>query len=196
MKLIILDRDGTINVDRDDFVKSADEWIPLEGALDAIAKLNQAGYTIAVATNQSGLGRGLYGIAELNAMHNKMQRLLKTAGGRIDSIFFCPHDPTATGKTGESPCTCRKPLAGLFEQIRDRYGVDLRQVPTVGDALRDMQAGSSVGCPTHLVRTGKSQLKVPDGLPAGTLVHADLMAFADWLVTSPKKSLQDSSTNT
>jgi D-glycero-D-manno-heptose 1,7-bisphosphate phosphatase len=196
MKLIILDRDGTINVDRDDFVKSADEWLPLEGALDAIAKLNQAGYTIAVATNQSGLGRGLYGIAELNAMHNKMQRLLKTAGGRIDSIFFCPHDPTATDTTGESPCTCRKPLTGLFEQIRDRYGVDLRQVPTVGDALRDMQAGSKAGCPTHLVRTGKSQFKIPDGLPVGTVVHADLMAFADWLLATTHNSLQNSPQNT
>jgi D-glycero-D-manno-heptose 1,7-bisphosphate phosphatase len=181
MKLIILDRDGTINMDRDDYVKSADEWLPLDGALEAIAKLNQAGYTIAVATNQSGLGRGLYSMKELNAMHDKMQRLLKMVGGRVDSIFFCPHNP----ESDEEACTCRKPQPGLFEQIRDRYGVDLSSVHTVGDTLRDLQAGSAVGCPTHLVRTGKSQFKVPNGLPEGTLIHTDLMAFADWLLSSP-----------
>jgi D-glycero-D-manno-heptose 1,7-bisphosphate phosphatase len=181
MKLIILDRDGTINVDRDDFVKSAGEWLPLPGALEAIAKLNQAGYTITLATNQSGLGRGMYGIAELNAMHSKMQRLLKEVGGRVDSIFFCPHDPTSSEQIA-APCTCRKPLPGLFEQIRDRYGVDMKQVPTVGDTLRDMQAGIAAGCPTHLVRTGKSEKTLPAGLPAGTLIYTDLMAFADWIL--------------
>lgn len=181
MKLLILDRDGTINVDRDDYVKSADEWLPLPNALEAIAKLNQAGYTITVATNQSGLGRGLYSIAQLNDMHSKMQRLLKAVGGRVDSIFFCPHDPTSADQITES-CRCRKPLPGLFEQIRDRYGVNMAQVPTVGDTLRDLQAGSSVGCPTHLVRTGKSEKTVPEGLPAGTVIHTDLMAFADWIL--------------
>ena len=180
MKLIILDRDGTINHDRDDYVKSADEWLPLDGALEAIAKLNQAGYTIAVATNQSGIGRGLYDMAALNAMHDKMHRLLREAGGRVDSIFFCPHNPESDAEA----CNCRKPLPGLFEQIRDRYGVDMTNVPTVGDTLRDLQAGSSVGCPTHLVRTGKSQLKVPSNLPEGTNIHADLMAFADWAIAN------------
>lgn len=182
MKLIILDRDGTINVDRDDYVKSADEWVPLPNALEAIAKLNQAGYTIALATNQSGLGRGIYGITELNEMHSKMQRLLKEVGGRIDSIFFCPHNPTSAEQIA-APCTCRKPLPGLFEQIQSRYGADMTQVHTAGDTLRDMQAGSAVGCPTHLVRTGKSEKTVPTGLPAGTVIHSDLMAFADWIVT-------------
>lgn len=176
MKIVILDRDGTINVDRDDYVKSAEEWIPMPNALEAVAKLNQAGFTVVLATNQSGLGRGIYNMAALNAIHDKMQRLLKAVGGRIDSIFFCPHSPD------EAPCTCRKPLPGLFEQIRDRYGVEMKQVPTVGDALRDLQAGSAVGCPTHLVRTGKSQLTIPDGLPHGTLVHPDLMAFAQHLI--------------
>ncbi len=179
MKLIILDRDGTINHDRDDYVKSADEWQPLGGALEAIAKLNQAGYTIAVATNQSGIGRGLYDMAALNAMHDKMHRLLREAGGRVDAIFFCPHNP----ESGAAACNCRKPLPGLFEQIRDRYGVDMTTVPSVGDTLRDLQAGALVGCPTHLVRTGKSQLKVPSNLPEGTQIHADLMAFADWMLS-------------
>jgi D-glycero-D-manno-heptose 1,7-bisphosphate phosphatase len=178
MKLIILDRDGTINADRGDYVKSADEWLPLPNALEAIAKLNQAGFTVTLATNQSGLGRGLYGMAELNAMHSKMQRLLREVGGRIDSIFFCPHDPTVES------CNCRKPLPGLFEQIRERYGVDMKAVHTAGDTLRDLQAGAALGCPVHLVRTGKSQFKTPDGLPAGTLVHTDLMAFADWVITN------------
>ncbi len=176
IKLVILDRDGTINHDRDDYVKSADEWLPLDGALDAIAKLNQAGYTAVVATNQSGLGRGLYGMTELNAMHDKMQRLLKDAGGRIDAIFFCPHNPEV------ERCDCRKPLPGLFEQIRERYGVDMSHVHSVGDTLRDLQAASAAGCPTHLVRTGKSQAAAPASLPANTVVHRDLMAFADWLI--------------
>lgn len=179
MKLIILDRDGTINVDRDDYVKSKDEWEPLPNALEAIAKLSQAGYTLTVATNQSGLGRGLYGITALNEMHSKMHRMLREVGGRIDSIFFCPHDPTSS----DAPCNCRKPGPGLFEQIKERYGVDMRSVPTVGDTLRDLQAGHAIGCPTHLVRTGKSEHHIPDHLPAGTVVHSDLMAFADWIVT-------------
>jgi D-glycero-D-manno-heptose 1,7-bisphosphate phosphatase len=178
MKLVILDRDGTINHDRDDYVKSADEWLPLDGALEAIAKLNHTGYTVVVATNQSGIGRGLYGMAELNAMHEKMNRLLKQVGGRVDSIFFCPHDPTAES------CNCRKPLPGLFEQIRDRYGADMTKVHSVGDTLRDLQAGAAVGCPTHLVRTGKSAHRVPSHLPAGTVIHIDLMAFADWVIAS------------
>jgi D-glycero-D-manno-heptose 1,7-bisphosphate phosphatase len=178
MKLVILDRDGTINHDRDDYVKSADEWLPLDGALEAIAKLNHAGYTVVVATNQSGIGRGLYGMAELNAMHEKMNRLLKQVGGRVDSIFFCPHDPTAES------CNCRKPLPGLFEQIRDRYGADMTKVHSVGDTLRDLQASSAVGCPTHLVRTGKSAHRVPSNLPTGTVTHNDLMAFADWILAS------------
>jgi D-glycero-D-manno-heptose 1,7-bisphosphate phosphatase len=183
MKIVILDRDGTINRDRDDFVKSADEWEALPMALEAIAKLTQAGYTLVVATNQSGLGRGLYDLQALNAMHNKMQRQLKAVGGRIDAIFFCPHNPDSS-LLEEANCRCRKPLPGLFTQIGERYGVRLRNVPTVGDALRDMQAGQAAGCTTHLVRTGKSQHKIPDSLPAGTLIHADLMAFAEYLLTA------------
>lgn len=175
MKLVILDRDGTINEDRDDYVKSAQEWVPIPGALEAIAKLNHAGWHVAVATNQSGLGRGLFDMASLVAMHTKMNKLLAEKGGRIDAVFFCPHTP-------EDRCDCRKPAPGLFEQIGARFGVDLTDVPTVGDTARDLIAGQRAGCEPHLVRTGKSASAVPDGLPPTTQVHNSLGDFADQLI--------------
>ena len=179
-KLVILDRDGTINCDSDDYVKSADEWVPLPGALEAIARLNHAGWRVVVASNQSGLGRGLLDVAALNAMHTKMHKLLAAVGGRIDAVFYCPHSP-------EETCNCRKPLPGLYEQIGERYGMDLTGVHTVGDSLRDLQAGAAVGCATHLVHTGKGEkLKgqpMPADFPQGTLAHDDLGAFADWLLS-------------
>ena len=179
IKLVILDRDGTINQDRDDYVKSPDEWVPLPGSLEAIARLNHAGWRVVVASNQSGLGRGLFDVATLNAMHAKFYKLLAAAGGRVDAVFYCPHGP-------EEACQCRKPQPGLFEQIRDRYGMDLKGVPTVGDSLRDVQAGAAAGCDTHLVLTGKGEAlrgqPLPEHFPAGTRVHEDLGAFADWLL--------------
>lgn len=183
MKLIILDRDGTINEDRDDFVKTADEWVPLPGALEAIARLNHAGWHVVVASNQSGLGRGLFDVATLNAMHSKMVKLLAAQGGKLDGVFYCPHVP-------DDNCTCRKPLPGLFEQIIERYGIDtaLQQVHTVGDSLRDLQAGAIAGCVPHLVCTGKGaayvQAPLGAGFPQGTLVHADLACFAQHLLQS------------
>jgi len=183
MKLVILDRDGTINEDRDDYVKSADEWLPVPGALEAIARLNHAGWHTVVASNQSGLGRGLLDMASLTAIHVKMNALLTQAGGRIDAVFFCPH-------TDSDDCDCRKPLPGLYEQIAERYGVSLGHVPAVGDSLRDLQAAAAAGCQPHLVRTGKSARLGDDGavqLAAqvkGARVHADLAAFAEWLVHS------------
>ena len=129
MKLVILDRDGTINHEREDYIKSADEWVPLPGALEAIARLNHAGWHVVVATNQSGIGRGLFDMATLNAMHLKMHQMLAVHGGRIDAVFFCPHTP-------EDACDCRKPQPGLFRQIGERYGIDLTTVPVVGDSLR------------------------------------------------------------
>jgi D-glycero-D-manno-heptose 1,7-bisphosphate phosphatase len=132
MKLVILDRDGTINEDRDDFVKSADEWVPLPGALEAIARLNHAGWRVALATNQSGLGRGLFDMSALNAIHLKMNTALAQHGGRIDAVFFCPHAP-------DEQCACRKPLPGLLLEAGRRFGVDLRGVPMVGDSLRDLR---------------------------------------------------------
>jgi D-glycero-D-manno-heptose 1,7-bisphosphate phosphatase len=179
MKLIILDRDGTINRDSDDFVKSPEEWLPLPGSLEAIARLNHGGWRVVIASNQSGLGRGLFDVAALNAIHAKMHKLLAAFGGRVDAVFFCPHSP-------EESCNCRKPLPGLFEQIGARFGVQLLGVPTVGDSLRDLQAGAAVGCEPHLVLTGKSAHYrsggQPDGLPAGALVHADLATFADFIL--------------
>jgi D-glycero-D-manno-heptose 1,7-bisphosphate phosphatase len=181
MKLIILDRDGTINEDRDDFIKSADEWVPLSGALEAIARLNHAGWHVVVASNQSGLGRGLFDVAALNAMHSKMHKLLAAQGGKIDGVFYCPHVP-------DDHCLCRKPLPGLFEQIIDRYGIDtaLHTVHTVGDSLRDMLAGVAVGCAPHLVCTGKGARYQGEPLsiefPQATQVHADLAAFAEHLL--------------
>jgi D-glycero-D-manno-heptose 1,7-bisphosphate phosphatase len=191
MKLIILDRDGTINEDRDDFVKSPEEWVPITGALEAIARLNHAGWHTVIATNQSGLGRGTFDMAALNAMHIKLNQMLAKQGGRIDAIFFCPHAP-------DESCNCRKPLPGLFEQIGERFGVELRDVPAVGDSLRDLLAGAAVGCPPHLVRTGKaahmnaSQLEELCALVPGTRVHADLNAFADHMIRSERRGRGDS----
>lgn len=179
MKLCILDRDGTINEDSADFVKSPNEWRPLPGALEAIAKLNHAGWHVVVASNQSGLGRGLFDVATLNAMHAKMHTLLAAVGGRVEAIFFCPHAP-------DEACHCRKPEPGLYEQIGERYGVDLRGVPVVGDSARDLIAACAVGCEPHLVLTGKSEgyrdRPLPDNMPRNAVVHDNLMAFADYLV--------------
>lgn len=190
MKLLILDRDGTLNRSRDDYVASADEWEALPGALEAVARLNQGGWRVVLATNQSGIGRGTFDMASLNAIHAKMHRQLAAAGGRVEAVFFCPHAP-------EDACTCRKPAPGLFQQIGERFGVPLAEVPAAGNALRHVQAAAAAGCPTHLLMTGKSEhlrgrtdaqaphngfaTVLPD-LPAGTHLHADLAAFADWLL--------------
>ena len=179
LRLVILDRDGTINEESAAFVDSPDAWRPLPGALDAIAKLNHAGWHVVVASNQSGLGRGLYEISALNAIQAKMHKLLSAVGGRIDAIFYCPH-----GR--EDGCHCRKPSPGLFEQIGERFGVELHGVPTVGDRLEDLLAGVAVGCEPHLVLTGRGAAymgrPLPDEFPAGTRVHADLAAFAAYLI--------------
>ncbi|MGY8905043.1 MAG: D-glycero-beta-D-manno-heptose 1,7-bisphosphate 7-phosphatase [Burkholderiales bacterium] len=185
MQLVILDRDGTINEDRDDFVKSPDEWQPLAGALQAIAKLNHAGFQVVLASNQSGLGRGLFDVAALNAIHRKMHKMLAAVGGRVDAVFFCPHAPQDT-------CTCRKPLPGLFEQIGERYGINLKGVPTAGDSLRDLQAGLAAGCAPHLVLTGKAgiyrQQALADVFPEQTQTHLDLNAFADAVIAARTNS--------
>jgi D-glycero-D-manno-heptose 1,7-bisphosphate phosphatase len=170
MKLVILDRDGVINFDSDQYVKSADEWRPIPGSLEAIARLNQAGYKIVVATNQSGVGRGLFVMDSLNAIHEKMHKALAGVGGRLDAIFFCPH-------TNHDNCECRKPKAGMFREIASRFNVDLTGVPAVGDSLRDLQAAIAVGASPILVRTGKGLKTAADPeLPPGTPVVADLAA--------------------
>ena len=172
MKLIILDRDGTINVDSDQHIKSPAEWKPIHGSLEAIARLTQADWRVVVATNQSGLARGLFGITTLHAIHDTMHRAVAHAGGRIDAIFFCPH-------AGDSNCECRKPKPGMLLEIAKRMNVELDGVPMVGDSLRDLQAAAAAGARPVLVLTGKGR-KTRDagGLPAGTVVVADLAAFA------------------
>jgi D-glycero-D-manno-heptose 1,7-bisphosphate phosphatase len=181
LKLVVLDRDGTINDYRNDYVKSADEWVPLPGALEAIARLNQQGWHTVIATNQSGLGRGLFDMAAFNEIHLKLNQALAKLGGRIDAVFFCPHAP-------EDDCDCRKPRTGLFEDIAKRYSVDLSHVPAVGESLRDVQAAAAAGCEPHLVLSGQCAyrgadevLRIEQQVP-GTRVHADLAAFADFLI--------------
>ncbi len=168
MKLIILDRDGVINQDSDQFIKSPEEWKPIPGSLEAIARLNQWGWRVVVATNQSGVGRGLFGMDTLNAINDKMVRSLTQLGGRLDAIFFCPH-------AADSTCDCRKPKPGMFHQIAERFNVDLYGVPCVGDSLRDLQAGISVGCEPFLVLTGKGEkTRESADLPSNTRIFADL----------------------
>lgn len=161
MKLAILDRDGVINQDSADYICSAQHWKPLEGSLEAMARLTQAGYRVAIATNQSGIGRGFFTRHDLSAMHDKMQRLLTAHGGRVDGIFFCPHTPDAD-------CRCRKPRPGLFEQIRNHWDTDLSRVPFYGDSLRDMQAGHAAGAQPILVRTGRGSVTEHTGDPVLT----------------------------
>lgn len=156
MKLIILDRDGVINQDSDDYIKSVDEFIPLPGSIEAIARLNQAGYRVTVATNQSGIARGYYDIATLNAMHEKLRRLLSSHGGVIDMIAFCPHGP-------DDNCNCRKPKAGMYRDIAKRFEISLQGVPVIGDSLRDLTAANEVGARPILVRTGKGERTLEKG---------------------------------
>ncbi len=171
MKLIILDRDGVINYDSDQFIKSPQEWRPIEGSMEAIAQLNQWGWRVVVATNQSGVGRGLFDMDTLAAIHDKMHRTVAQAGGRIDAIFFCPH-------AADSKCACRKPRPGMLLEIAERFNVDLEDVPVVGDSLRDLQAAVTAGAQPVLVRTGKGEKTAIDpDLPPGTPIHDNLAAY-------------------
>jgi D-glycero-D-manno-heptose 1,7-bisphosphate phosphatase len=171
IKLIILDRDGVINYDSDQYIKSPEEWRPVPGSLEAIARLNHAGYRVVVATNQSGIGRGLFDMAMLNSIHEKMHKALTQAGGRLDAIFFCPH-------SADSKCDCRKPKTGMLLEIGKRFNVELTGVPCIGDSLRDLQAAESVGAQPMLVLTGKGEKTLRDGnFPKNTVIFPDL-AFA------------------
>lgn len=184
MKLIILDRDGVINEDSDSFIKTPDEWIPLPGSLEAIARLTKAGYKVVVATNQSGLGRGYFDIMTLNAIHQKMQAAVKAAGGSIEAIFFCPH-------TASDNCDCRKPRQGMFSSISERYETKLNEVPSVGDSLRDLQAAFLAGCSPILVLSGKgTQTLENGGLPPKTVIFDSLAAVVDHLLTQEVKTAE------
>ena len=176
MKLIILDRDGVINFDSDQFIKNPQEWKPIPGSLEAIARLNQADYRVVVATNQSGIGRGLFDMPTLNAIHDKMHKACALVGARIDAVFFCPH-------AAQTDCLCRKPKTGMLEEIAARYNVDLKGVPAVGDSLRDLNCAAKVGAQPILVLTGKGvKTQATGGLPVGTQVFPDLAAVAAELV--------------
>lgn len=185
MKLIILDRDGVINHDSDQFIKSPAEWVPIPGSLHAIARLKQAGYRVLVATNQSGVARGKFDMQTLNAIHQKMHNAAQQAGGEIDAIFFCPH-------AADDDCDCRKPKAGMFNAISRRMNVSLKGVPSVGDSLRDLQAGFVVGSKPYLVLTGKGE-KTRDkgGLPPGTQIFDNLAQVVDHLLKADASSVRD-----
>jgi D-glycero-D-manno-heptose 1,7-bisphosphate phosphatase len=177
MKLVILDRDGVINEDSDNFIKNPNEWIPIPGSLEAIALLNQHGFKIAVATNQSGVSRGLFDMATLNSIHDKMHRELALVGGRIDAVFYCPH-------SADDHCDCRKPKPGMIKEIGKRFSLELNEVFAIGDALRDIQAFAEAGCKTILVRTGKGHETVnAPNLPEHTLVFTDLSEVAQYIIS-------------
>ena len=180
MKLATLHRDGTLNPLSDDYITSADEWMAVPGALEAIARLNHGGWHVVVATNQPGLGRGLFDVVALNAIHAKMHRQVSAVGGRIDAVFYCPH-------AADEECACRKPAPGMLEQISDRYGVERHEVQVVGSCAAHLQAGAALGAQLHLVCTGQSAQVHPGGplpawLPPGSRVHASLGDFVDQLL--------------
>lgn len=185
MKLVILERDGTINALGDsEFIASPAEWTALPGALAAIARLNHAGWHVVVASNQPGLGRGLFDMATLNAIHTGMHKQLAAVGGRIDAVFYCPHAP-------DEGCTCRKPAPGLMEQICERYGVEPHDVQVVGNRTEHLQAGAALGATLHLVCTGQAEninptAPLPAEWPVGTRMHANLAAFAEYLLVQCK----------
>jgi D-glycero-D-manno-heptose 1,7-bisphosphate phosphatase len=176
MKLVILDRDGVINEDSDAYIKSPEEWIPIPGSPEAVARLKGAGYTLVVATNQSGIARGYYDLQTLEAIHRKMEQTLEAAGGSLDGIFFCPHGP-------DDGCDCRKPKPGLLLQIADAFDLDLQGVPVIGDSLRDLQSADAVGARGILVLTGKgSQTARDPALDPAVPVYDDLARAVDALL--------------
>ena len=189
VSLVILDRDGVINHDSDDYIKSPDEWQPLPGSLEAIARLCRADYTVVVATNQAGVGRGLFSLEMLTCIHRKMASSIRDKGGRLDSVFFCPHSPA-------DQCGCRKPKPGMLLEISDRLGIGLSGVPVVGDSLRDLEAAEAAGAMPVLVKTGRGRLtqeKLSQGELSHTLgqtpVYADLAAFTDAVLDGSLESV-------
>jgi D-glycero-D-manno-heptose 1,7-bisphosphate phosphatase len=178
VKLIVLDRDGVINRDSEHFIKSPDEWRPIPGSLEAIARLPQAGFRVEVATTQSGIGRGLFDMAALNEIHEKMHKALAQVGGRIDALFYCPH-------TADSDCECRKPKPGMLKEIGVRFGVEMTGVPCVGDSVRDLEAAEAIGAQPLLVLTGKGESTLRAGnFPKNTVIFPDLAFVASALLAA------------
>lgn len=171
--LVVLDRDGVINEDSDAYIKSPDEWHAIPGSIEAVARLKRQGHTVVVATNQSGIGRGYYDLATLEAIHQKMHALINAEGVCLDGVYFCPHHP-------DDSCDCRKPLPGMFKQIAADFHVDWSQAVTVGDSWRDLQAARAVGCPGVLVRTGKGQRTLSQQADVSSIpVYDNLAAWVD-----------------
>jgi D-glycero-D-manno-heptose 1,7-bisphosphate phosphatase len=189
MKLIILDRDGVINHDRDDYVKSSDEWNPIDGSIDAIARLHKVGFTVLVATNQSGLARGKFDLDDLEAMHEKLTRLVEEQGAELGAIFYCPHHP-------DDNCKCRKPLPGMIDAIEAEFNISAEGFYFVGDSLRDLQAAATKGCKPILVKTGNGektlaqladvslQTDAPIMTPDQVQVFDDLASVADFIIAN------------
>ncbi len=175
-KLVILDRDGVINFDSDQYIKTPSEWRPIPGSLEAMARLSQHGYLVAIATNQAAISRGLFDMKTLNAIHQKLHLSAQAVGAHVDAIFFCPH-------AADEFCDCRKPRPGMLTSIGERFGLSLKGVPMVGDTLRDMQAAFEVGCDLYLVKTGKGAATLEKGgLPLGTQIYDNLAAVVDRLL--------------
>ncbi|MGR3894254.1 D-glycero-beta-D-manno-heptose 1,7-bisphosphate 7-phosphatase [Pseudomonas qingdaonensis] len=175
MKLLILDRDGVINQDSDAYIKSLDEWIPIPGSIEAIAQLSKTGWTVAVATNQSGIARGYYSLATLDAMHARLRELVAAQGGEVGLIVYCPHGP-------DDGCDCRKPRPGMLRTIANHYAVDLAGVWFVGDSKGDLEAARAVDAQPVLVRTGKGEQTLSKGVPEATLIFDDLASIASALI--------------
>ncbi len=175
-RYVLMDRDGVINHDSEEFIKSPDEWQPIEGSLEAIALLNQHDYQVAVISNQSGLARGLFDGAMLATIHDKMHKLLADKGGEIAAIYYCPHGP-------DSQCMCRKPKPGLLEQFASEKNIDLKTVSFIGDSLRDIQAAQAVGAKPILVKTGKGQLTLDNNPNLNIPVFENLYAAAEYIIS-------------
>lgn len=182
-RLVVLDRDGVINHDSDAFIKSPEEWRPIDGSLEAIRRLHRAGFTVCVATNQSGIGRELLDEAALAAIHAKMHEAVTAAGGRIDRIVHCPHLP------GDG-CDCRKPAPGLLRQLARHYRQELAGVPVIGDAARDLEAAERAGARPVLVLTGKGTTTLAAAKASGRMVehYPDLLAASRQLIAETKRS--------
>lgn len=183
-RLVLIDRDGVVNEDSDDYVKSVAEWRPIPGSLEAIARLCAAGFTVAVVTNQSGVARGLFDCDTLDAVHAEMRRRVEAAGGRLAGVFVCPHGP-------DEGCACRKPAPGLLQEAARALGLPLEGAVFVGDKPADLEAARRAGCDFVLVRTGKGAAAVRDGrVPDSATVLDDLAAAADHLIRRAARAVR------